>query len=59
MEYTISEELINKILNYIGTKPYIEVFMLINEIKQLASQKEDCKCGCAKDAESVVGENQM
>jgi hypothetical protein len=34
-QFEISEELANKILQYLISKPYIEVTQLINEIQQL------------------------
>jgi hypothetical protein len=34
-EYIISETLANKVLNYIASKPYVEVAQLISELGQL------------------------
>ena len=33
MRLSIDEKLLNKLVNYIGTKPFHEVFQLINEIQ--------------------------
>ena len=33
MRLSIDEKLLNKLVNYIGTKPFQEVFQLINEIQ--------------------------
>lgn len=39
MEIKLTSELVNEILQYLGTKPFIEVSKLINEIlKQANSQ---------------------
>lgn len=32
----ISVELLNKLLSYLGTKPFIEVYQLIQEIQKLS-----------------------
>jgi hypothetical protein len=34
-EYIISEVLANKVLNYIASKPYVEVAQLVSELGQL------------------------
>ena len=33
MRLSIDDKLLNKLVNYIGTKPFQEVFQLINEIQ--------------------------
>jgi hypothetical protein len=35
MKKIISVELLNKILSYLGTRPFIEVFQIIQEIQTL------------------------
>jgi hypothetical protein len=46
-QYEIAEDLINKILGYLGTRPYIEVAGLIAEIhggvKKLENEKSEDK----------------
>jgi hypothetical protein len=37
----MTTELLNKILSYLGTRPYIEVADLINEIISLNQPKEE------------------
>jgi hypothetical protein len=39
MEYIIKEELANKVLNYLATKPYVEVAQIISELSKL--EKKD------------------
>jgi len=43
--FEISEELANKILNYMASKPFAEVYVLItelqNEVKQSITPKQD------------------
>lgn len=34
MRLSIDEKLLNKIANYLGTKPFQEVFQLVQEIQQ-------------------------
>ena len=34
MEYKLSEETINKVLNYLANKPYIEAAPLINDLQK-------------------------
>jgi hypothetical protein len=36
--FAISEELMNEILGYLGTKPYMEVAGIINKIAQATKQ---------------------
>jgi len=40
-KYEIAEDLINKILGYLGTRPYIEVAGLITEIQAGVKKVED------------------
>jgi hypothetical protein len=40
-KYEIAEDLINKILGYLGTRPYIEVAGLITEIQGGVKKVED------------------
>lgn len=42
-KYEVSEELLNAVLNYIGTKPYSEVFQLVKAIQEQAKPIEDKK----------------
>lgn len=39
----VKVELLNKILNYLATKPYIEVTEIIEEIRSLPTPKEEKK----------------
>lgn len=41
----VSLELLNKILSYLGTKPYIEVVGLVKEIMELPEVKTEVKIG--------------
>lgn len=41
MEYKVKEETINKILNYLATKPYVEVAGLIQVLQTVKPIKED------------------
>lgn len=41
--FTIDEKLANAILNYLATRPYAEVFQLINAISQLKKVEEEKK----------------
>ncbi len=40
MNYIISQELAQTLLNYIATKPYAEVFQLIGQLQALKPEKE-------------------
>ena len=40
MEYKLKEETINKILNYLATKPYVEVAGIIRDLQTVESIKE-------------------
>jgi len=40
-EITISVELANAILGYLGNRPYGEVFLLVEAIQQAAKPKEE------------------
>lgn len=42
-KYEVSEELLNAVLNYMGTKPYSEVFQLVKAIQEQAKPIEDKK----------------
>lgn len=39
----ISVELLNKLLSYLGTKPFIEVYQLIQEIQKLSDVNDSPK----------------
>lgn len=39
----ISVDLLNKILNYLGTKPFIEVYQIIQEIQKLSDVNDSPK----------------
>ena len=43
MEVTFKEEQVNEILAYLATKPYKEVFQLINMIQQVAIENQKTK----------------
>ena len=43
MEYVIKEETVNKVLTYLGSKPWIEVASLMEEVKQVAPIKKEVK----------------
>lgn len=45
MKYKITEEIVQKILNYFGKQPYVEVFQLIEELKKIEpiSKKKSIK----------------
>jgi hypothetical protein len=43
MNYIISKEKLEKVINYIATKPFSEVYLLINELQTLQEQKEEVK----------------
>lgn len=38
MNYSVPDTLLNDILKYLGTKPYVEVFTLVQGIQKLADQ---------------------
>ena len=40
MNYIISQELAQALLNYIVTKPYAEVFQLVQQLQALKPEKE-------------------
>lgn len=40
MEYKLTEEVLNKILNYLASKPYIEVASLISDLQKAIPLKE-------------------
>lgn len=40
MEYKLKEEVINKLLNYLGSRPYIEVAGLIHDLQTATPVKE-------------------
>lgn len=40
MNYTITQQTLEKLLNYLASKPYIEVFNLVNELQNLAKQED-------------------
>jgi hypothetical protein len=40
MHFEISEELANKILQYLGQRPFVEVYQLIGQLQQL----KKCEC---------------
>jgi len=39
MEFTISQETVNKVLNYLAQRPFIEVAKLIEEVQQVKPLK--------------------
>ena len=41
--FKLNEELANKLLNYLASKPFAEVWQLINELQKVE------KCGCKKE----------
>lgn len=38
---TITVELLNKLFNYLGTRPFVEVFQLIEELQKLKDVETD------------------
>lgn len=41
MKYQLSEELINSILAYLGSKPFQEVFQMINKIHMEVKEQQE------------------
>ena len=39
MNYTVTDTLLNDVLKYLGTRPYVEVFSLVQAIQQTAVQQ--------------------
>ena len=44
--FKLNEELANKLLNYLASKPFAEVWQLINELQKVEKIE---KCGCKKE----------
>jgi len=52
MNYKISKEILEPLINYLAKKPYIETFQIINALQNLEPIKEEEKDGC-KDSSST------
>jgi hypothetical protein len=40
MQYKINEQLVNAVLNYLATRPYVEVFQLVEALKKVEKIEE-------------------